>query len=696
MPTPIPVTTVLTTGGDDAVLAYLKAAREHHTQAKIADFLKTTPRTIRRWETRQSVPPPYIIHALQQLLPLDLPFEGKAAFSFIDLFAGIGGIRRAFENIGGRCVFTSEWDNYAQKTYAENFRDGHAIHGDITQVQAADIPDHDVLLAGFPCQPFSIAGVSKKNALGKAHGFACETQGTLFFDVARVIAEKRPRAFLLENVKNLTSHDKGRTFAVIKRTLIEELGYHIHTRVIDGAHFVPQHRERILIVGFRESVAFDFDALPMPPKGQHTLKEILHRTDGSEPVLPWDEGRFFDHAKNKVQAKYTLTDNLWRYLQNYAEKHRLKGNGFGFGLVTPDNVARTLSARYYKDGSEILIDQGKRKNPRRLTPRECARLMGFPDTFRIPVSDTRAYQLFADTAVVPMIESVAKLMTPLITVEEPVASVKLAVPPTKIMSSNRWTREQLKLAFNLYCQLPFGRLHSRNVEIIELALLIGRTPSAVAMKLVNFASLDPAITSTGRSGLGNASSLDREVWEEFHADWERLAVECALLNEQLRTGRAEPVSDTEPDESFDLNDFSGETRQVLTEQRIKQSFFRRAVLASYRGKCCMSGLSDSRFLIASHIVPWSKDKANRLNPGNGLCLSALHDKAFDKGLITLTDDFKILVSEELKRGKEAFIQAVILPLDGRPIDPPERFMPQSEFIAWHRNKLFVDNKQKHP
>ncbi|PKO63479.1 MAG: hypothetical protein CVU23_10510 [Betaproteobacteria bacterium HGW-Betaproteobacteria-17] len=470
--------------------------------------------------------------------------------------------------------------------------------------------------------------------MGKAHGFACETQGTLFFDVARIIAEKRPRAFLLENVKNLTSHDKGRTFAVIKRTLSEELGYHIHTRVIDGAHFVPQHRERILIVGFRESVAFDFDALPIPPKGQHTLKEILHRTDGTEPHLPWDEDRFFDHTHNKVQDKYTLTDNLWRYLQNYAEKHRTKGNGFGFGLVTPGNVARTLSTRYYKDGSEILVYQGENKNPRRLTPRECARLMGFPDTFRIPVSDTRAYQLFADAAVVPMIESAAKLMAPLITNEGAVVSAQLAAPPKNIMSSNRWTSEQLKLAFNLYCQLPFGKLHSRNAEIIELATLIGRTPSAVAMKLVNFASLDPAITSTGRSGLGNASSLDREVWDEFHADWERLAVECALLNQQLLEGRAEPVSAPESDETFDLNDYSGETRQVLTEQRIKQNFFRRAVLASYRGRCCMSGLSDARLLIASHIVPWSKDKANRLNPSNGLCLSAIHDRAFDKGLIS--------------------------------------------------------------
>ena len=397
----------------DTVLSYLDEARKHHTQSALAKYLDIDVRTIRRWETRQTPPPAYLAHALQQLLPFgnDSP---KGAFDFIDLFAGIGGLRKAFEQIGGRCVFTSEWDTYAQKTYAENFRDGHPIAGDITQVQAADIPDHDVLLAGFPCQPFSIAGVSKKNALGKAHGFACETQGTLFFDVARIIEEKRPRAFLLENVKNLVSHDKGRTFDVIRRTLTNDLGYHIHYRVIDGAHFVPQHRERILIVGFREPIAFDFDALPLPPKGERKLKDILHRTDGSEPVLPWDEGRFFDHKKQRQLDKYTLPDNLWLYLQNYAAKHKAKGNGFGFGLVKPGDVTRTLSARYYKDGSEILVYQGTRKNPRRLTPRECARLMGYPDTFRIPVSDTRAYKQFGNSVVVEVMAHVAKLMQPML------------------------------------------------------------------------------------------------------------------------------------------------------------------------------------------------------------------------------------------------------------------------------------------
>jgi DNA (cytosine-5)-methyltransferase 1 len=406
------VTHTLTTGPNETAWEYLTQARKHYTQAQIAQRLDVDIRTVRRWEARQTPVKSYLVPALQAMLPFEAPPKDGEGFAFIDLFAGIGGIRTAFERIGGRCVFTSEWDGYAQKTYARNFSDGHPIAGDITQVEAADVPDHDVLLAGFPCQPFSIAGVSKKNALGRAHGFACETQGTLFFDVARIIESKQPRAFLLENVKNLLSHDKGRTFDVIRRTLSEELGYHIHWRVIDGAHFTPQHRERILIVGFREPVAFDFNAVPLPSKGQRRLEEILHRTDGTEPELPWDEGRFFDHAARKVQSKYTLTDKLWLYLQNYAEKHRAKGNGFGFGLVGPKDVARTLSARYYKDGSEILVYQGEGHNPRRLTPRECARLMGFPDTFRIPVSDTRAYKQFGNSVVVDVMTHVARLMQP--------------------------------------------------------------------------------------------------------------------------------------------------------------------------------------------------------------------------------------------------------------------------------------------
>jgi DNA (cytosine-5)-methyltransferase 1 len=329
-------------------------------------------------------------------------------FNFIDLFAGIGGIRKGFDAIGGHCVFTSEWNKFAQETYTANFRDNHPPHGDITQIPTGEIPDHDVLLAGFPCQPFSIAGVSKKNSLGRQHGFLDETQGTLFFDVARIIKAKRPAAFLLENVKNLTSHDKGRTFAVILKTLTEELGYTIWHKVIDAQHFVPQHRERIVIVGFRENVPFSWDDLKLPPKGSVRLGSILHPGDGSERAEP----PYTLGPDGKVNGKYTLTDKLWQYLQGYADKHKAAGNGFGFGLVTPDDVARTLSARYYKDGSEILVSQGKRFNPRRLTPRECARLMGYGDDFRIPVSDTQAYKQFGNSVAVPVFEAVARVMQP--------------------------------------------------------------------------------------------------------------------------------------------------------------------------------------------------------------------------------------------------------------------------------------------
>lgn len=354
-----------------------------------------------------------VVEELQRLLDFGSSAARKGDFKFIDLFAGVGGIRLAFESIGGECVFTSEWDDYAQRTYAENFPGGHPLNGDITQIEAEEIPDHDVLLGGFPCQPFSIAGVSKKNALGRAHGFQDETQGTLFFDVARIIDSKRPRAFLLENVKNLQSHDKGRTFDVIQRTLREELGYQIFCKVIDGAHFVPQHRERILIVGFRDPVIFDWDMVDLPEKGTRRLGDIL-QSGKDEPVIESDGDKYFDHKAGRVLDKYTLTDNLWAYLQAYKKKHQAAGNGFGFGLVTPDSVTRTLSARYYKDGSEILVSQGSKKNPRRLTPRECARLMGFPDSYRIPVSDTRAYKQFGNSVVVPVMEAVARAMQPLV------------------------------------------------------------------------------------------------------------------------------------------------------------------------------------------------------------------------------------------------------------------------------------------
>lgn len=301
-------------------------------------------------------------------------------FTFIDLFAGIGGMRMAFENAGGRCVFSSEWDEMAQKTYEANF--GEKPAGDITKIPTDSIPDHDILLAGFPCQPFSIAGVSKHNALGNSHGFQHKTQGTLFFDVARIINAKKPSAFLLENVKNLRNHDGGRTFATILDTLTRELGYYIYYQILDAKLVVPQHRERIYIVGFRDPRSFTFPELPnLKPR----VKDILEK---------------------KIHPKYTLSDHLWTYLQNYASKHRAKGNGFGFGLVDLKGITRTLSARYFKDGSEILVPQSG-KNPRRLTPRECARLMGFPDEFKIVCSDTRAYRQFGNSVVVPVVQKIA-------------------------------------------------------------------------------------------------------------------------------------------------------------------------------------------------------------------------------------------------------------------------------------------------
>jgi DNA (cytosine-5)-methyltransferase 1 len=301
---------------------------------------------------------------------------------FIDLFCGIGGFRIAFERAGCRCVFSSDWNKYAQQTYAANF--GETPHGDIHSVAVSDIPPHDILCAGFPCQPFSIAGVSKKLSLGKAHGFDDKEQGNLFFSLAEIIDFHQPAAFVLENVKNLKSHDKGRTFQIISNTLTEALGYHLHTAIIDAKSVVPQHRERIFLVGFKERRAFEFPAFPAEgPK----LDSIL---------------------ETNVPDKYTLTDHLWKYLQNYAAKHKAAGNGFGFGLVTGKDTSRTLSARYYKDGSEILIDQGPRKNPRRLTPSECAMLMGYPRDFKIPVSDTQAYKQFGNSVVVPVVERIAK------------------------------------------------------------------------------------------------------------------------------------------------------------------------------------------------------------------------------------------------------------------------------------------------
>jgi DNA (cytosine-5)-methyltransferase 1 len=354
-------------------------------------------------------PSPLVLEAMRRVARLDAsaqksetrPRGGQPAqFRFIDLFAGIGGLRRPFEEIGGKCVFTSEWDKYSRQTYAANYHDDpfeHEFAGDIRPYAAepSKVPAHDVLLAGFPCQPFSIAGVSKKNALGRPHGFLDDTQGTLFYDLAKIIAHHRPAAFLLENVKNLESHDRGQTFGTIMNVLTAELGYRVQYRVISSHPWVPQKRQRIFIVGFRDDTDFDFDQLEIP--------------EGRQPVLG-------DIMENDPPAKYTLTHHLWTYLRNYKAKHASAGNGFGYSVFGPGDVTRTLSARYYKDGSEVLVDQKGNRPPRRLTPRECARLMGFDEprgeSFRIPVSDTQAYRQFGNAVVVPVVRAVAKLMTP--------------------------------------------------------------------------------------------------------------------------------------------------------------------------------------------------------------------------------------------------------------------------------------------
>lgn len=303
-------------------------------------------------------------------------------YTFVDLFAGIGGFRLAFESAGFECVWSSEYDKFAQQTYAENFNE--TPNGDIRKIPSREIPNHDILVAGFPCQPFSISGVSKKRSLDRPDGFEDPTQGTLFFEIKRILKEKQPLGFLLENVKHLERHDKGRTFPVIMNSLYDA-GYQTQYRIIDANGTVPQHRERVYIVGFRKWVPFQFPDLPNPEKG---------------PVLG-------DILEDDVSEKYTLSDRLWDYLQEYKAKHQAAGNGFGYGKVGTQDTTRTLSARYYKDGSEILLDQNV-SNPRRLTPRECARLMGFPDSFRIPVSDTQAYRQFGNAVVVPVAQALAR------------------------------------------------------------------------------------------------------------------------------------------------------------------------------------------------------------------------------------------------------------------------------------------------
>ncbi|MGB6869923.1 MAG: DNA (cytosine-5-)-methyltransferase [Acidobacteriaceae bacterium] len=375
--------------------------------------IRNVPSDLRHWirrETQRSQQKQneFLISTLRQAaqlsytptLPFDLPqvhptlSDDRLPFSFIDLFAGIGGFRIALEENGGKCIFTSEWDRYSQRTYSKWF--GEMPRGDITQIRPSDIPNHDILAAGFPCQPFSIAGVSKKNSLGRLHGFKCTTQGTLFFNIATIAEIKRPPVLLLENVKNLKSHDQGRTWETINGHL-EALHYKVFVDVIDAAGWVPQHRERVYIVAFDRYVfgdnpPFEF---PAPPENSPKLQDVL---------------------EEKPDPKYTLTDHLWGYLQEYAERHREKGNGFGFGLADLEGISRTLSARYYKDGSEILIPQA-RKNPRRLTPRECQRLMGFPDDpqrFPIVVSDTQAYRQFGNAVVPKVASAVVRSMLPVL------------------------------------------------------------------------------------------------------------------------------------------------------------------------------------------------------------------------------------------------------------------------------------------
>lgn len=380
---------------------------------EVADRLGYTLRTVYRWEKGEIKPRKPVTDLLGELASKgnNLNVTYPSLFTFVDLFAGIGGTRKGFEAIGGRCIFTSEWDMDCRKTYQANFLCDHPVEGDITKIEASDIPHHDVLLAGFPCQPFSIAGISKRRSLGRKYGFECEEQGSLFFEAARVIDYHKPIAFFLENVKNLASHDSSKSLEIIIQTLTE-IGYHVQWKIIDAKGFVPQHRERLYIVGFLKETGFTFNDLILPDPQSVRLQVILHPEDGSEP----EEPPYTIGVKGCVSERYYLSPRLWEYLQHYAEKHRAKGNGFGYGLCGPDDISRTLSARYYKDGSEILINRNGYVRPRRLTPRECARLMGFDTSgkspFQIPVSDTQAYKQFGNAVAVPVVQFIAREMLP--------------------------------------------------------------------------------------------------------------------------------------------------------------------------------------------------------------------------------------------------------------------------------------------
>ena len=386
----------------------------------LSELFGFSVRTLYRWDRGESQPRRVALQFLHTVVA-----DGRSkrpeqpTFRFIDLFAGIGGLRRGFETLGGGCVYTSEWDRFAKRTYLANFDCDHAIAGDITKVDVGEIPEHDVLLAGFPCQPFSIAGVSKKNALNKPHGFLCDAQGTLFFDVARIIEARRPRAFLLENVKNLVNHDKGRTFRIIHQTLTEDLGYQVHWKVVDAKSWVPQHRERIFVVGFREPNGFTFDDLevPDPVTGPRLVRCCTRRT-GPRRRRP----RTFRVRRDRSPTSTRFQITCGAISSPTLGSTGPRAMGSASALSAPSDISRTLSARYYKDGSEILVrrDSG---NPRRLTPRECARLMGFDRPggrgFAIPVSDTQAYRQFGNAVVVPCVEAVARLMAPWLDIPEP-------------------------------------------------------------------------------------------------------------------------------------------------------------------------------------------------------------------------------------------------------------------------------------
>jgi DNA (cytosine-5)-methyltransferase 1 len=317
-------------------------------------------------------------------------------FRFIDLFAGIGGFRISFQDVGGQCVFSSEWDKFAQQTYYHNF--GEMPSGNIREIDKSTIPDHDVLCAGFPCQPFSLAGVSKKNSLGRKHGFEDPTQGTLFFEVKKTLQIKQPKAFMLENVKNLLSHDKGKTFEVIRKSLEDELGYIVNWKVVDGARWVPQHRQRIFIVGYhpdKVDIAKNDIIIPEKPEEDYCYPELR------------------DIIQDKVEG-WTIGQGTWDTLVRHKAYHAARGNGFGYGLHTlpikKGSVTRTISARYHKDGAEVLIEQ-KGDRPRRLTIIEAMQLQGYdPDKFHFPVSNTQAYRQIGNSVVVPAIRACAKQM----------------------------------------------------------------------------------------------------------------------------------------------------------------------------------------------------------------------------------------------------------------------------------------------